>query len=354
MDNSDDIYADKPTRGVLLINLGSPLELSTQAVREYLREFLADERVIDIHPLLRYLLLYGIILPTRPQKTVKAYEQIWTEKGSPLIVNSVQLQRKLVDHLGESFTVALAMRYGLPNIQQGLELLMEHGCQEIIVLPLYPQYATSSTGTALAEVFKQCSQMWNSPGLKVIPPFYNHPGYIKALVASVNRQVADLSDQHLLFSFHGVPLRHILKSETIIPGDCQAGNPCPEIGQRNAYCYRAQCYQTANAVASGLKLKEHSVAFQSRLGRTPWIKPYTDHYLPQLRTQGVKRLVVMSPSFVADCLETLEEIKIRLKQQWLGLGGEQFLYIPCLNDDDLWVSALGSMIQSAAGEPYGM
>jgi len=325
-------------KGLLLINLGTPDAPNAAAVRRYLQEFLSDYRVIDLPAPVRYLLLYAFILPFRPKKSAHAYQTIWTEQGSPLLVNGQRLVDKLQTVLGKPFHVVLGMRYGNPSIEQALQQLSD--CSQITVLPLYPQYSSAATGSSLEKVMMLLSKQLNHPSLTIVRDFYHHPGFIQPQAKIIQPFLA--THDHLLFSYHGIPERHIVN------GGCEqvCQQACPPVSQ-NESCYRAHCYATSNALAKTLNLADdfYSTAFQSRLGKMPWIKPYTDHLLPQLAQQGIKRLAVCCPSFTADCLETLEEIGLRAREQWRALGGEDLTLIPCVNDNDDWVSGIIQICQ---------
>lgn len=336
--------------GVLLVNLGSPEAPTPRAVRRYLREFLGDPRVLDMPALPRRLLLETAILPTRPRASAAAYEKIWTPEGSPLLVHGRALRDALAKRLGEGFAVELAMRYGVPAIPPALDRLTRADCRKIVVLPLFPQFAAASTGSALEAVYRAAGARWNTPPLEVVDSFYDDPGFIAAL-AAVAREIPDeRRPDHLLLSYHGLPERQIRRSD---PGGahCLASNTCCDaIGPGNRACYRAQCVATSRALARALGIRDEdwTLSFQSRLGRIPWIRPYTDEVLPFLRDRGVERLAVLCPSFVADCLETLEEIGIRAREQWLALGGEDLALVPCLNAHPAWVDAIQSWIERRA------
>ena len=326
-------------QGLLLINLGTPNAPDRASVKQYLRQFLADNRVITLAAPLRYLLLYAVILPFRSSRSAHAYQSIWTKDGSPLLCHSKSLVHKLQAQLGMECKVVLGMRYGEPSIAEGLRALKD--CQKITILPLYPQYSSAATGSSIEAVFNSLAPQTIIPSIELIRDFHNHPDYIKALAASIKPYVKD--HDYLLLSYHGIPEAHLRK------GGC---NPictmnCPSTNISDKGCYRAQCQQTTALVASELNLSasEHGMSFQSRLGRLPWIKPYTDEVLNDLIARGVKRIAVACPSFVADCLETLEEIEIRLKAQWLTMGGEALTCIPCLNDNPMWISAILNITQ---------
>ena len=348
--------------GVLLVNLGSPDEPTTGAVRRYLREFLGDPRVLDMSALGRALLLNLVILPFRPRRSADAYKKVWTPEGSPLIVNGRALRDGLRKALGDDWVVELAMRYGAPSIERAVARLADADVERIIVVPLFPQYASASTGSALEAVYCAAAERWNVPPLDVLPSFYAEPGYIAALAAVARELPEEQLPDHVLISFHGLPERQIRKSDDSGVHCFASESCCDAIGPANRFCYRAQCAATARALAKALGLgREHwTLSFQSRLGRTPWIKPYTDEVLPQLHERGFRRLAVVCPSFVADCLETIEEIGIRAREQWLALGGEELALIPCVNAHPEWVDVLSGWIrqrqasaQAAAASHHG-
>lgn len=325
--------------GLLLLNLGTPSEPTTAAVRRYLREFLSDPRVLDIHPVGRALLLYLIILPTRPAKSAHAYRQIWDrERGSPLLWHSKALAAGVQERLGVNWRVVLGMRYGQPSIAEALDALT--GCERIVVLPLFPQHAASSTSTAVARVMELSGTKWDVPALEVVPAFFAEPTFLDAWVEVAAPALQAASADHVLFSFHGLPERHIRKS-----GDqqCLAQASCCD--RTLPTCYRSQCFATARGLAERLKITQYTVCFQSRLGRTPWITPHTDVVIDELAASGVKRLAVMCPAFVADCLETLEEIGIRARQQFKAAGGEELVLVPSLNATPAWIDAVCAIAQ---------
>lgn len=339
-------YNQHVMKGVLLINLGTPDEPTTPAVRKYLKEFLSDPYVIDINPVARWLLLHLMILPFRSPKSARAYQKIWTNGGSPLLLNSQELTQKVKEKLGSDYAVELAMRYGKPSIEKGLTQLAKKGVDEIKVLPLYPQYSLSATETSIQEVKRLALKLQISAPINFIPAFYDHEGFVNAF-ASIGKEIIDKSNpDHILFSFHGLPERHIKKTDPSKRYCLKKTHCCDRKTIENKNCYRAHCFQTAYGIAStlGLKKSQFSISFQSRLGRTPWIQPYTDHILPELARTGKKQVAVFCPSFVADCLETLEEIEIRGRESFLENGGVDLQLVPSLNSHPLWVNAVCDMV----------
>lgn len=335
--------------GLLLINLGTPDEPTTPAVRRYLREFLGDPRVLDMNGIGRALLLNAVILPTRPAKSAHAYRTIWDpERGSPLLYHSRDLATRVADRLGAEWRVELAMRYGSPSIERGLDTLIASNVERIIVLPLFPQYASSSTGTAVARVWELAAKKWNVPALDIVPAFFEDPAFLAAFAAVGQPVLADAKPDHVLFSFHGLPVRHITKTDAT-GAHCFASSTCCDT-LANPSCYRAQSYYTARELAKQLSLspEQYTVCFQSRLGRTPWIQPYTDVVIDELAQQGKKRLAVFCPAFVADCLETIEEIGMRAKEQWKAAGGEDLVLVPSLNATPAWVAAVAGIAERHA------
>jgi len=336
----------KNPTGVLLTNLGTPGAPTTRAVRRYLREFLGDPRVIDLPAPLRWTLVNGIIAPFRASRSAALYRKIWTREGSPLLVHGLALRDAVQKRLGPSYCVALGMRYGVPSIPAALESLEAQGCTEIAVLPLYPQHASSTVGSTLEQVFRCAGARWNVPSIRAVAPFYDDPGFVAALAGSVRPVIERFQPDHVLLSYHGLPERHIRRGDPEGRHCLETDACCHEIGRNNLQCYRAQCFATSRALAGALGLEPSrcSTSFQSRLGRTPWIRPYTDEVVQELARRGVRRLAVACPSFVADCLETLEEIGMRLREQWQALGGEAFERVPCLNADPAWVDVVAQLV----------
>lgn len=336
-------------QGLLLVNLGTPDAPETGAVRRYLREFLSDPRVLDIPAPARWALLELLILPTRPARSAEAYRKVWTPEGSPLLVHSRTLAARLEDALGQKWAVALGMRYGKPSLASALEQLANAGARSLTLLPLYPQYASSSTGSTLERVYALAGKAWNVPALRVVPPFFNHPAFLDAWVEVARPVLAEAQPDHVLFSFHGLPERHIRKSDVSGRHCLQSSGCCDVAVAENRWCYRAQCVSTARSLAArlGLPVEQTTVGFQSRLGRTPWLKPYTDLLLGELAAKGVRRLAVLCPAFVADCLETLEEIGIRARADFLRAGGEALTLVPSLNAHPAWVRAVVQFVREA-------
>ncbi len=338
---------DASKTGVLIINLGSPDSPSVSDVRTYLGEFLMDGRVIDVPWPIRFLIVRGIIQPFRSAKSAEAYREIWTPEGSPLVTMGRRVQSALQTEIG--LPVALAMRYRLPTVDEALESLRSAGVTNVVVVPLFPHYAMSSYESAVVEVQRCRDKSFPMLQLRICPPYFAHPSYIAALVNSCEPWTRGTWD-HLLVSFHGIPERHIKKSDPT-HGHCLAsGNCCAVPSPAHASCYRHQCFQTARLLTekAGLPPDRVSVSFQSRLGRDAWLKPYTEPELIRLAQSGVRRLLVVCPAFVADCLETLEEIAVRGREVFLHHGGTELELIPCLNDHPDWIQALGDLVRETA------
>ena len=329
-------------KAVLLVNLGSPNSPSVADVRRYLNEFLMDGRVIDVAwPIRRFVV--GTILIKRPRESAHAYEKVWTAEGSPLIVTSRRVQQALQKRV--SVPVELAMRYQNPSIESAIRALSAKGADDVLLIPLFPHYAMSSYETAVARVQDVAAKLAPQMRIRVQPPYSAAPEYIAALTGSAAEYLKQDYD-HLLFSFHGVPERHIRKSDPTgchcltVPNCCEVSSPA------HATCYRAQCFQTASDFAKRANVPEGkwSVSFQSRLGKDPWLKPYTDYELPRLANIGKRRLLIICPSFVSDCLETIEEIGLRGQETFMQAGGRELTRIPCMNEHPLWIDALEGMI----------
>ncbi len=333
--------------GVLLVNLGTPAAPEPAAVRRYLAEFLSDPRVLDIAAPARWLLLRAVILPFRPRRSAEAYAKIWGPEGSPLLTHGRALQEAVGSTLGSGFVVELGMRYGEPRISEALGRLVAADVARIVALPLFPQYASSSGGSAAQAVIGAAAGLWNVPEIAVLGEFHDDPGFLEAWEAVAAPSLAAFSPDHVLFSYHGLPERHIRRGDPDMRHCLVSDACCDALGAENRRCYRAQCFATTRALAKHLSLEasRHSTAFQSRLGRTPWIRPFTDEALPELAGRGVRRLAVVCPSFVADCLETLEEIGLRARDQWLGLGGDDLLLVPSLNAHPAWAQAVARLVR---------
>lgn len=331
-----------------MVNLGSPDSTDPRDVKKYLDEFLMDERVIDVPYWARTLLVRGIILNTRPKKSAEAYKRIWWEEGSPLIVLSERLQEK-VDAL-TSVPIALAMRYGKPSIHSGLQELHDKGVDEVLIFPMYPQFAMATTETILVLAEELRKKHFPDMQFTSVPAFYNHEDYIRVLGTSISESLKGVTFDHLLFSYHGVPKRHIRKSD-ITKSHCKIDDTCCQRpSAAHQFCYRHQCYETTRLVAEylGLKKEQYSVSFQSRLGFDPWLQPYTDRTIERKGLEGIKNLAIVTPAFVSDCLETLEEIAMEGKEIFEEVGGEKFTVVPCLNDRDDWVRVLARWIDEWA------
>ena len=325
-----------------MINLGSPDSTSIPEVKRYLDEFLMDKRVIGKSYWFRWFLVKIIILNTRPRKSAKAYKKIWWKEGSPLIVLSKRLFNKVKKLV--KIPVALAMRYGSMSIINGLKELHEIGVNEVIVLPLYPHYAMSSYETVVEKVKKEVRLKFPSIKLKIIDPFYNNKSYIKLLSNKIKETLKKVKYDHILFSYHGIPVSHLKISDTTNKHCYKVKNCCSVKSDAHKTCYKHQVLETTELVVKELKIdkSKYSNAFQSRLPNEAWLKPYTDSELVRLAKKGIKNLVIVTPAFVTDCLETLEEIAMEGKEEFLDSGGKNYYYVPCLNDDKDWSKLISS------------
>lgn len=330
-------------KAALLVNLGSPDSTSVSDVRRYLKQFLMDPRVLDSSPLVRWTVVNLLILPSRPKETSKAYSRIWTKDGSPLIVCSKELQKAVAKVV--NVRIELAMSYGNPSIPAAIERLRDEGIEELFIIPLYPHYAMSSYETAVVAVMESIAKI--APHIKTttLQPFYKEPDYIEALVENSQPFLNEGFD-HLLFSFHGLPERHLVKGDPSHAHCMTVPDCCNTCSPAHATCYKHQCLQTVKYFVEKANIPEskYSVSFQSRLGREPWLKPYTDHKFKELPKAGVKKLLVISPAFVSDCLETLEELAMAGKETFIEAGGESFYQIPCLNTHPKWIQFLVNKI----------
>jgi len=332
---------ETPT-GLLLVNLGTPESPRPSDVRRYLREFLSDPRVFDMPAWKRALILELFILPTRPKASGEAYSKIWTERGSPLLFHTRDLAAKVQARLGAEVVVDVAMRYGNPSIPEAMRRFHDRGLQRVVLFPLYPQYSSAATGSSIEKAFDAASELWNVPYLQVVPPFYDHPAYVDACVREARPVLAAADPERVFLSFHGLPERHVQKSDRTGTHCLRRNDCCDRLVEANADCYRAQCFATARAIADALAIpnEKRVICFQSRLGRDPWIRPFTDELVREAALAGVKRAVILSPAFVADCLETLEELGIRAVEDFRAHGGEELHLVPAPNSSDAWADAV--------------
>lgn len=337
-------------KGVLLVNLGSPDSTDNKDIKKYLDEFLMDERVIDMAYWKRFILVKGIILNTRPKKTAAAYRKVWWKEGSPLIVLSERFHEKVQENV--TIPIALAMRYGSMSIEKGLKELEDKGVDEVLLIPLYPHYAMSSYETVEVKTLEIQKQHFPKINIETFPVFYNKPDYIQAMANNIKKELGDEKYDYILFSYHGIPERHIYKGDTTKSHCKLDGSCCNTPSKAHETCYRHQCFETTKEIAKYLGLKEGTWgnSFQSRLLRDPWLKPYTDFEFEKLAQNGVKNLIVITPSFVTDCLETLEEIAMEGKHQFLDAGGKNYKHIPCLNDNQEWVNTVCKWITDWEGK----
>lgn len=332
-------------KGVLFVNLGSPDSTSTEDVKKYLDEFLMDPRVIDIPKALRAFVVKGIILNTRPKKSAEAYKKIWWKEGSPLIVLSERFKNKVQDAI--NIPVALAMRYGSMTIEKGFQELVDKGVNRVLLVPLYPQFAMSTTETVIVKAEEVQQEFFPEIELEYLPPFYKEPGYIRVLSDSIRDSLQGKTHEHILFSYHGVPVSHIKKGD-VTNNHCKLDASCCQTDSKaHEFCYRHQCLEVTRLVAKEMGLQEgsYSTSFQSRLGIDPWMQPFTAKTIEDYAKKGIKNLAVVTPAFVSDCLETLEEIAMEGKEIFLAAGGESLIPIPCLNDRDDWVEQMVRWIE---------
>jgi protoporphyrin/coproporphyrin ferrochelatase len=338
---------DKSKTGVLIVNLGTPDSPKVPDVRKYLREFLMDGRVIDIPFFSRWMLVNLIIAPFRAPKSAKVYRELWTENGSPLLYYGKHNEKKLQELLGDGYVVKLGMRYQNPSIRQALKELAEFQLHSLIILPLFPQYASATTGSVYQEAMEIISK-WNIiPELKFVNTYFDHPLFIKAFAARTKDILQNKPYDLMLFSYHGLPERQIYKGSA--ENYCQLGSCCDVLGPKNFYCYRAQCFETSRILAHELNIPpdKYQVVFQSRLGKDPWIQPYAEEVIRSLPERGYRKVAVMVPSFVADCLETNIEVGEEFKEIFLHAGGEEWLFIESLNDSDNWLECLQALVKEA-------
>lgn len=333
----------KSKTGVFLVNLGSPDSYDPKDVKVYLREFLMDKKVIDLPKIFRTALVEGIILNVRPKESAEAYELIWWDEGSPLIVISEQVVEKLRARLGDDVPIGLGMRYGNPSIEAGVQDMLDQNpdLEEIFLIPLYPQFAMATSETVIERTKEVLQEKYPHLDMIIKDPFYDDPMYIKALGESMKPYITD-DIEHVMFSYHGVPERHIKKRDITGEHCLKCENCCEVTSTAHAFCYRHQDVVTTHKAVEYLGLEDDrwSIAFQSKLGIDPWLKPATDDELVRLAEEGIKKVAVVCPAFISDCIETLEEIGIRGKEDFVEAGGEDLVLIPCINDSDLWIDTL--------------
>ena len=337
----------KAKTGVLLVNLGTPDSPSVPDVRKYLREFLMDKRVIDIPFLSRWLLVNLIIAPFRAPKSAKVYQELWEDRGSPLMFHGLDLKEKLINQLNTEYVVALGMRYQSPSIASALEELLKANVKKIIVLPLFPQYASATTGSVIEQVMNDVKERLVLPELEFISQYPDDELMIKTFAKLGRKYMEKMQYDKVVFSYHGLPERQIRKSS--IDDYCQLNDSCcSTYHTKNQFCYRAQCFLTSRKLAEELELSndQYSVFFQSRLGKDPWIQPYAEEEIKRMAGEGIKKILIFSPAFTADCLETTLEVGDEFKELFIEEGGEEWQLVESLNSDDLWVESLKRMIES--------
>jgi ferrochelatase len=333
-------------KGILLVNLGTPDSPKVSDVRRYLDEFLMDGRVVDVPAPVRALLVKGIIVPFRGPKSAKTYQAIWTENGSPLMYYSVRTAELLQERLGDEYHVELAMRYQNPSIQSALDKLKAAKVDSIKVIPLFPQYASATTGSVHDKVMEIVRTWQAIPDISFINSYYDEPGIIKNFAENGKKYQPETYD-HILFSFHGLPQRQLRKGDDSKAHCLKVENCCETLCDNNKFCYSAQCYQTAKLIAAELNIpkEKYTVCFQSRLGRDPWAQPYTSTVLEELAHQGAKKVLVFCPAFVADCLETIFEIAEEYQEEFEEMGGEKVQLVESLNDHPMWIETLERLVK---------
>jgi ferrochelatase len=339
--------SNKTKTAVLLVNVGTPDSFEVSDVRKYLSEFLNDKRVIDLHPIVRHVLVNWIIVPFRAYKSAKTYKKLWTANGSPLKYYGMQLAKKMTDALGNGYVVELGMRYQNPSLKQAIKNIMANQVQKIILIPLFPQYASATTGSVVEEVYKQICTYTNIPIVHTLSNYFDYAPMIEAYAHNANSYLEKQKYDHILISFHGIPRRHILKASC--GGYCKLNERCcSAISKLNYFCYRAQCHATARAIAQKLNLRpeQYTVVFQSRLGNEQWLEPYAEEKAKSLPSQGIKNVLVVAPSFTADCLETTIEIGHEYEEIFRNNGGNVWQLVHSLNDSPMWVDALKAMVLS--------
>lgn len=334
---------NKGKKGVFLINLGTPKSPSHADVFHYLNEFLTDPRVIDKPWLKRQFLVRGVIVPARYRKSSEQYRSLWTPKGSPLLMHGKQVEQKLQEALGDNFHVVLGMRYQYPSIIEGIKAFQEANVAELIILPLFPQYASATTGSVFQKVMESLRNQAVFPKLVFINHFYDHPGLIQAFCSRAQQYPIESFD-HILFSFHGLPENQIIKINS--NGHCLKTGCCNKICAENHFCYKAQCHATARLISEQLKLNKdnYTICFQSRLGKEPWLQPYLSDVIRGCAAKGYQRLLVLSPSFVCDCLETTFEIAQEYNREFKRLGGHSLQLVDGLNNHPIWIETLKAIV----------
>jgi len=332
-------------KGILLVNLGTPDSPSVPDVRRYLDEFLMDGRVIDIKPIPRNLLVRGVIVPFRAPQSAKIYKAVWTEEGSPLLIYGLENKRMLQESLGDEYVVALGMRYQNPSIESALEELRAHKVKSIQVIALFPQYASATTGSVHQKVMEIVSKWQVIPEISFVNSYHNHPDLIN-IFADNGRKYGIENYDHVLFSFHGLPQRQLIKADDSKSHCLKDSSCCQTYTDKNYFCYSAQCYDTARLIAKnlGLTADQYTVSFQSRLGKEPWLEPFTSAVIHQKAKEDKKRLLVFCPAFVADCLETLYEIAVEYQEEFVEAGGEKVQLVESLNNDPRWIEILKGFI----------
>ena len=333
-------------KGVLIVNLGTPDSPSTADVRKYLDEFLMDGRVIDINPVQRALLVKGIIVPFRSPKSAKLYKEIWSDTtGSPLLYYSIRQTELLQEKLGDDYHVELAMRYQSPSIESALNKLRDLKVDSIRVLPLFPHYASASSGSVMEKVMEIVSKWLTIPHISFVNSFHDNEGMIETFVENAQKHQPENFD-HILFSFHGLPQRQLTKSDHSGVHCLKKDNCCAVLTENNKFCYSAQCYATARLIAAKMGISEdkYTVCFQSRLGKEPWVQPYTSVVIKDVAARGIKSLLVFCPAFVADCLETVYEVTVEYGDEFKALGGERVQLVESLNDHPRWIEAMKELV----------
>jgi len=334
----------KPKTAILIFNVGTPDNYSTAGVRRYLSEFLNDKRIIDLPLFFRKILVDFIIVPFRAPKSAKIYQKLWTEKGSPLLVHGLSLRDKLQQKAGNGYIVEFANSYQHPNINEITDQIMMKGVDRIVVFPLFPQYSGSTTGSGFEKFMLRLSSQYNIPAVSTILQYFNDPSYIRAMASLINKYNHEQYD-HILMSYHGLPLKMVNKAHN--GSSCDKFNCTKEINDQNIFCYHASSYATSRLLAKELNLDDsrYSVSFQSRISRN-WLLPFTDETIVRLAKEGKKKLLVICPSFTADCLETTIEVGHEYRDLFLRSGGSEFTLVESLNDNGIWVDAIWNMVSS--------